>query len=371
MGGIYGDAFLDAMKSEGDPLADGVIRSFAGNGGAGGINAILDQLRRSGGGAAGVPPALAEYLEVSSRLPEWADEAKIRRAQDFFTLHGPLFGVVLLYKSLPILYAGGMGGAQVLAMTGRLTNHYRQRASETLRFILDVMKPGGLSPAGRGVATAQKVRLMHAAIRSYAQDSAPFKAHPEWGRPINQEELAGTLLAFSSVTLDGLASLGLTAPREEADAYLHLWKVVGHILGIDRRLMVKDMGEARKAWMVLIRRNFIRTDEGLMLMGDHMAFLDGLVPGSLLDFGNSSLVRYLIGRRIVNRCFDLPAGARLEILLHALRSFLGLEKLGYLLFPGLARAARRISVRLMESLQAYWSDGKSQPFRVPAAIGGG
>lgn len=368
MASNYDDAFLNGMKTSGDPLADGVIQSFAGNGGAGGINVILDQLRGAGGNPDVAPPALREYLEKSSRLPEWADEAQILRAQQYFTLHGPLFGVVLLYKALPVLYAGGMGGAQVLAMTGRLTNHYRQRASETLRFILDVMKPGGLAPGGRGIATAQKVRLMHAAIRCYAQNSPPFKAHPQWGLPINQEELAGTLLAFSSVTLDGLASLGLTAPKEEAEAYMHVWKVVGHILGIDPRLMVKDMGEARKAWMTVIRRNFLRTDEGILLMKDHMAFLDGLVPGDLLDRGNNSIVRYLIGRRITNRCFDLPRGARLEILLHLLRSFLGLEKLGYLLFPGLAKAARRLSVRLMESLQAYWSDGQSRPFRVPAAI---
>jgi hypothetical protein len=279
-----------------------------------------------------------------------------------------MFGVALLYKSLPILYAGGRGGAQVLAMTGRLTNNYRRRASETLRFILDVMKPGGLSPEGRGIATAQKVRLMHAAIRHYAAASPPFKSNPDWGCPINQEELAGTLLAFSSVALDGLASLGMSPPREEADAYLHVWHVVGHLLGIDRRLMARDMAEARRAWLSIVDRNFRRSDAGLLLIKDHLEFLDGLIPGEFLDRGNGALLRYLIGRRIAVGCFGLPAPGRMEAFLHVLRGFLGLEKLGYLLFPGLAKESRRLSIRLMEALQRYWYDGHSKPFQIPSAL---
>ncbi|HLP40850.1 MAG TPA: oxygenase MpaB family protein, partial [Fibrobacteria bacterium] len=222
-----------------------------------------------------------------------------------------------------------------------------------------------------GIATAQKVRLMHAAVRYFARASPPFRAHPEWGIPINQEELGGTLLAFSSVTLDGLASLGLKAPAAEQDAYLHFWKVVGHVLGLDPRLLVRDMGEARKAWMVLIRRNFHRTDEGLLLLKDHLAFLDNLVPGELLDPGNSALLRYLVGRRISVGCFDLPPAGRMEAFLHIVRGILGLEKLGYLLFPGLAKLARRVSFGLMESLQAYLNDGHTKPFRVPAALNEG
>jgi hypothetical protein len=375
----FSAAFLDRMHMTGDPPADKVIAEFSRTSGAGAINALLEKLKareRACGAAPGepgpepvdIPPVLEEYLEQSSRLPDWADPGKIRMAQDYFTLHGPLFGVALLYKSLPILYACGRGGAQVLAMTGRLTNHYRQRASETLRFILDVMKPGGLSPEGRGIATAQKVRLMHAAIRHYASSSPPFKANPHWGCPINQEELAGTLLAFSSVALDGLASLGKTAPREETEAYLHAWHVVGHILGIDRRLMARDMPEARRAWLAIIDRNFRRSEEGLLLIKDHLEFLDGLIPGEFLDRGNGALLRYLIGRRIAVGCFDMPSPGRLEAFRHLLRGFFGLEKLGYLLFPGLAREARRMSIGLMEALQRYWSDGHSRPFQVPSAL---
>jgi hypothetical protein len=49
--------------------------------------------------------------------------------------------------------------------THRLINHPFRRIVETAQFVLDVMAPDGLGHSGRGVRSAQKVRLMHAAIR--------------------------------------------------------------------------------------------------------------------------------------------------------------------------------------------------------------
>jgi hypothetical protein len=363
------DAFLDSMRQAGDPLADAVIGDYIGAGEIPELNALLGRLHANLADPAGFPPRLAAYLDESSRLPSWADPARIERAQRMFTLHGPLFGVVMLFKSLPILYAGGKGGAQVLAMTGQLGNHYRRRASETLRFILDVMEPGGLGPGGKGIRTAQKVRLMHAAIRAYASAAEGWKGRLQaWGRPINQEELAGTLLAFSTVTLDGAKALGLGISAKDADAYLHVWKVIGHILGIDPRLYPGDAAQAKSFWKSLVRRNFCRTEQGLMLIKDHQAFLSDLLPDKLIDRGIPTLLRYLMGRKISNTVFDLPESSAPFTLLLCLVEFFHLQKLGYLIFPGLMRWARGLSITLMESFQAYMYAGKSKPFRVPPGL---
>ena len=76
---------------------------------------------------------------------------------------------------------------------------------------------------------------MHAAVRHLVRASAAYD--PEWGVPVNQEDLAGTLLTFSVVVLDALAKLGTTFSDEDADAYFHSWNCVGHVLGVDRRLI--------------------------------------------------------------------------------------------------------------------------------------
>ena len=318
---------------------------------------------------AGFTPRLAAYLEASSQLPSWADPERILRAQRLFSLHGPVFGLVMLFKSLPILYAGGMGGAQVLAMTGQLTNNYRRRASETLRFILDVMEPGGLGAGGKGIRTSQKVRLMHAAIRAYVSAGKDWKGREkEWGCPINQEEMAGTMLAFSTVTLEGVAALGLSVDREDAEAYLHTWKVIGHILGIDARLYPKDIVEAKAFWKNLDRRNFRRTEAGLLLIRDHQKFMADLLPGTLIDKGIPTLLRYLMGRKISNRNLDLPPSSAPFVLLLFLMEIFRIQKLGYRLFPGLTRWARSISIGLMDAFQAYLNAGHARPFRVPPSL---
>lgn len=363
------DTFLDGMRDSGDPLADALIAGYISSDGIPDLNLILGRLHANAADPAGCPPPLAAFFAASSQLPSWADPARIARAQRLFTLHGPVFGLVMLFKSLPILYAGGKGGAQVLSMTGALTNHYRRRAAETLRFILDVMVPGGLEPGGKGIRTAQKVRLMHAAIRAYAVASPTWKGRREvWGLPINQEELAGTMLAFSTVTLEGVAALGLKVDREDADAYLHAWKVIGHILGIDEKLYPTDLGDARAFWKALARRNFRRTPEGLLLIRDHETFLADLLPGKLLDRGIPTLLRYLMGRNISNRILDIPHASAPYALLLLLMEAFRVQRIGYLLFPGVVGQARRLSVFLMESFQAYLMGGHSHAFRIPEGL---
>jgi hypothetical protein len=363
------DNLLDRMRQTGDPLADSVIAEYIGAGEIPELNSLLGRLHANMADPAGYPPRLAAYLEASSRLPVWADPDRILRAQRLFSLHGPVFGLVMLFKSLPILYAGGMGGAQVLAMTGQLTNNYRRRASETLRFILDVMEPGGLGSGGKGISTAQKVRLMHAAIRAYASQAPEWKGREkEWGCPINQEELAGTLLAFSTVTLDGVAALGLSIDREDAEAYLHAWKVIGHILGIDPLLYPKDIPEAKAFWKDLDRRNFRRTEQGLLLIRDHQKFMADLLPGTFIDKGIPTLLRYLIGRKISDRDLEIPPSSAPFVFLLFLMELFRLQKLGYLLFPALVQKARSISIHLMEAFQAYLHAGHARPFRVPPSL---
>ena len=57
---------------------------------------------------------------------------------------------------------------------------------------------GGLSGPGRGIRTAQKVRLMHAAVRNILlTESDPPGDEQLLGKPVNQEDTAGTLLLFS------------------------------------------------------------------------------------------------------------------------------------------------------------------------------
>ena len=54
----------------------------------------------------------------------------------------------------------------------------------------------------------------------------------EWGTPINQEDLAGTLMTFSIQILDGFKKFKIPISEKDQEAYLHVWKVIGHVMGV-------------------------------------------------------------------------------------------------------------------------------------------
>lgn len=364
------DSLLDSFKQRGDSLADQVVEQLQQNHDLDQVNRALQHLDENDETLpSGLPPVLVDYLTETANLPDWADMHAIDTAQRFFSCRGPVFGVVLLCGSLPVLYAGGLGGAQVLAATEQFSNHYARRAGETLRFILDAMEPDGLAPNGKGVRTIQKVRLMHASIRYYVKRSPDaWPAKPEWGAPINQEELMGTLLAFSSEALLGLEKMGIDVTDEEKNAYFHTWKVIGHMLGIEPGIMPNDLDDALVLWQRIAQRNFIRTNDGLMLAKAHLNFLEELIPGELFDGIAVSLMRYLMGKEISQGLLGMPQPGWTSILINFLRGVFGLKELLIDSSRTLAEIAEKDSILFMEGLARYWMQNDRTPFRIPPSL---
>ena len=359
------------MRKTADPLADALIGEIFAARQANLINDLLTCLDVNAEEIpANMPEKVARFLEETSSLPPWADRARIRRAQEMFVRDGGLFGVALMLQCLPTLYAGSFGGAQVLAMTGQLIKNFRRRASETLRFILDAMEPGGLESGGKGIRTIQKVRLMHASVRQFVLHGDFWRKHPEWGEPINQEELAGTLLAFSSLALEGLAKLGVKLAKQDQEDYLHAWKCIGYVLGIREECLPADLDEAGRLWDAVAERNFHRTEEGLLLTREHLLFVKEMIPGHTADSLAESLMRYLMGPKIACGILGLPGAAWTDVLIGWLRKALFLRELW--IFKGhLAhRILEDIGQELLESLCSYWGQGGPPPFRIPTSLDG-
>jgi hypothetical protein len=109
--------------------------------------------------------------------------------------------------------------------------------------LLDVMgsdeqAESALAPTTRGYQAAQGVRLFHAAVRNMilTDTDVPWD-ESKLGKPINQEDLLGTLAAVSVVTIRALDQMGITVGVKARNDYLHLWLVIGHLLGIDFSLL--------------------------------------------------------------------------------------------------------------------------------------
>jgi hypothetical protein len=164
------------------------------------------------------------------------------------------------------------------------------------------MDHGALASRGRGVRTAQKVRLMHAGVRYLLLERrAPAWDAAKLGLPINQEDLAGTLLTFSLVTLDALDRLGVAVSSAEASAWLHAWKVVGHLLGIREDMLPVDIADARALMDSIRARQWTSSDDGKTLIVPLVAMMQDYFPGRALDGLPIALVRHLAG----DHCADL------------------------------------------------------------------
>jgi hypothetical protein len=292
------DELLDRMRELGDPVADGPVAAVLDSGGVDAVNAMMQTLVRVD---QPVPEALPEeiraYLANTLPLPEWADMGKIKRGQQLFETWGLEIACCLFCASLPSAYAAAKG-VQVLHLTARLVTDARRRVMETGQFLIDVATVGGLDENGKGRRTIQRVRLMHAAVRHLIKarnELTPGIWHPDWGTPINQEDLAGTRMSFSYVFLEPMRRLGVRVPAEDVDAYLHLWNVIGHLLGLRDELLVRDVADATDLVDTIRRRQFEASAEGQEMTRALLGLLDQLTPVRKLDGTIPPLIRHLIG----------------------------------------------------------------------------
>jgi hypothetical protein len=265
---------------------------------------------------------------------------------------------------MPACYAMRRG-VQVLALTARLHTDPVRRIGETAQMCLHAMAPGGLAPGGAGIRDAQKVRLMHAAVRHLALASDEWD--PDWGTPINQEDLAFTLLTFSLVPLDAISRLGRTFTDDEADAYLHCWNCVGHVLGVDERLLAATIADSRRLWERIVERNRAPSPEGTQMTEALIGAMEHAVPGTVFDGFPSYLVRYLGGDELAD-LLEVPGRSWTSVLSGPLRLFArGADAAGDA-SPIVEKAAAHFSTQLLEGFGWVARGGERAPFDIPVAL---
>mgnify|MGYP000514678130 CR=1 FL=1 len=217
-----------------DPPADAAIAELAGQPGA---FARLDAAL-AGDASATITPAVRDLLDRVATYPAWVDWQRVERGCNLFLRAGVAGGLVLGLRSLPYGYAAPAGN-KPLVFSGRLAEMGPRRLAETAKFVTAVCEPGALRRRGDALAISLKVRLMHAQVRRLLLRSGKWDAGL-WSMPINQHDMVATTLLFSQVFLDGLRLLGLRVDAGEGDDYIHLWRVVGWLLGVEEPLLPDD-----------------------------------------------------------------------------------------------------------------------------------
>ncbi len=165
---------------------------------------------------------------------------------------------------------------------------------------------------GSGFICAKKVRMLHSSMRFMLQKNesfqklkqgtpegvCPFHTDPskpltlseqlqsdesswpteENGVPINQEDLAYTLLTFAYLIPKGLEHWGARISREEKDAFLHLWKVIGHTMGLREDLLTDNWDNAGILFERIARLECGHSEDGVALTEAVQFFLESYLP---------------------------------------------------------------------------------------------
>lgn len=320
-----------------------------------------------------LPSEIQQFVSNHHLLPTWADVSKIRLAQELFIDHGPKFLLFLYFKSLPLLYSM-KNGVQVLVKTGRLAHDpkaetvFTRRIAETGQFLLEVMSPDGFGGNMAAVITTLKIRLIHASIRHFIRRG-------NWdenvlGKPINQEDMAATLMTFSYTMIEGLQQFHIPVTRKEADAYQHFWRIVGFYMGIDRDLLPDTSDEASFLLKRILARQSAKSNEGALMTRALISFVSKRIESGLLKSSPEILIRYLTGKEI-SRNIGLKH-SRFWWLYYLLPAFLkSWFRIGESLedrVPSLERFADNASVKLVNAMVNYFDEYKQRAFKIPDAL---
>ncbi len=184
-------------------------------------------------GIAAVPEApepLREFFVRYETPPDWVDWDKIRRAERVFRMGG----TDGLYIARDVSLLGGYlasGFNKTLVRTGALEKGPAKRFAETLQWALDVTSDDGMLPGGLGYRSTIRVRLIHAFVRRHVAALPDWDA-AEWGVPINQTDMAATLVGALISPFVGAMPMGIVPTRADLDAGAHLTRYVGWLIGV-------------------------------------------------------------------------------------------------------------------------------------------
>ncbi|MFN8395375.1 MAG: oxygenase MpaB family protein [Bacteroidia bacterium] len=247
-----------------------------------------------------VPGYVMDYFREQGAVPDGIDMARVIRGQRVFVDFGPAMALMLYFKSLPTCYLNWKL-CETLAITGRLDDTrtwpavFSRRVGETTQFVLDVMTPGSLRADGNGIRTTLKVRLVHASIRHFVGRSPKFD-EAAWQKPINQEDLAHTLLTFGLAMIQGSRQMGLKLSAQAAEDFYYAWRLVGHFLGIDPLLNPNTVAEAEALQQALLQRLSGSSEQGKSITRALLDFSkEVMLPTDLLDNSPEFLLRYYMG----------------------------------------------------------------------------
>ncbi|WP_430784158.1 oxygenase MpaB family protein [Actinoplanes sp. G11-F43] len=279
-----------------DIAADPVSAELLDSGVVPEVNRILwDWTRNDQPTPAGLPRYLYDFIESARQMPAWADTAKLERAARFNKSRG-------LYLNL----LNGVGGGMLsTAIPKEAWSVYyskggadmEDRVAKTSLLGFSVGSLNAFRPDGDCVVQAVKTRLVHAAVRHLLQQSPHWK----WGVPISQEDMLVTWHTLPTYAMRKMRDWQIPISAADSQAYLHVWQVTAHLLGIRDEYVPATWAAANSQSDQILPPNMGPTREGVELTDILLGQLaEQTSPASVSRPLVNALARYLVGDQVAD-----------------------------------------------------------------------
>ncbi|MGW0434520.1 oxygenase MpaB family protein [Micromonospora sp. NPDC003197] len=342
------DPLVASLLDRGDvPLVNRLLRNWTKNG-----QALPD----------GLPADVRDFIEHARQLPSWVDQGKLSTVVQFNEKRGLYLGVlyglasgmmstVIPKEALAVYYS--QGGADM-----------KDRISKTAKLGYDIGTANAYQPSGSMIVTAVKTRLAHAGVRHLLPQS------PEWANvapediPISQRDMMVTWHSLPTTVMRKLNDWRVPVPTRESDAFLHLWQVAAHMLGIKDEYIPASWSEANAQAGEVLDPILAPTREGIaladILLGLGEEFDAGILSRPILG----SFTRFMLGNQIAG-WLQVPREPLWDTLLQtAWGPFIAVRE-GLLPFP-LAPACYWLFDEFLRKLALlFLSEGQSINIEIP------
>ncbi|RZS43569.1 uncharacterized protein DUF2236 [Herbihabitans rhizosphaerae] len=299
--GMLGAASANALPRAGtdpkwvwDPEADPVAAKILDRGEVQQVNAALWNWTRNDQPVPdGLPGYVRDFVEYARRMPSWADSRKLEIAAEFNKSRG-------LYLNL----LNGLGGGMLstaIPKEARAVYYSKggadmeDRVAKTSILGFAVGSLNAYRPDGSCVVEAVKTRLVHAAVRHLLPQS------PHWNGdiPISQNDMLVTWHTLPTYAMRKMLEWKVSIKPADSEAYLHVWQVTAHLLGIRDEYIPADWAAANAQSDQVLPPNMGPTREGVELTDILLGQLaEQTSPGSISRPLCNAFARYLVGDQV-------------------------------------------------------------------------
>ena len=193
------------------------------------------------------PEALRELVESVAVVPDWFDAEIAMRATKAFL------------RNSDMVLGGLVGGAIVEGFSTLISKSFRirsriilngvRRLKQNTLQLTEQFMPGGLEPGGDAWKLSLRIRLVHAQSRLLLRQSDEWD-ELEHGMPLSAAHMLLGATAFSGRLMHHVARLGGDFSREEKEAYVHVWRYTGLVMGIPEDIMFHDRASSLRIFRI-------------------------------------------------------------------------------------------------------------------------